>query len=64
MEKRTEIRPTWYELKPECEKLWAKTYGEQHNVDAVQNELINNPDGVSCRVNNLGLPSATFNLIK
>ena len=32
----------------------------QDNIDAVQEELINNPDGVTCRVNNLGLPSATF----
>ena len=33
------------------------------NIDAVHDELIRNPDGVSCRINNLGLTSATFNRI-
>ena len=46
-----------------------KTSGRKHtgrsqdNIDAVQEELINNPDGVTCWVNNLGLSSATFNRI-
>ena len=35
----------------------------QENIDVVQEELINNPDGISCRRNNSGLPSATFNRI-
>ena len=36
---------------------------KKDNIDAVQEELINNPDDVTCRINNLGLPSATFNRI-
>ena len=41
-----------------------KRMGRSHdNIDAVQEELINNPDDVTCRINNLGLPSATFNRI-
>ena len=35
----------------------------QDNIDAVQEELINNPDDVTCLIINLGLPSATFNHI-
>lgn len=40
-----------------------KTGRSQENIDAVQAVLENNPSGLSCRVNTLGLPSATFNRI-
>ena len=40
-----------------------RTGRSQDNIDAVQEELINNPDDVTCRINNLGLPSATSNRI-
>ena len=40
-----------------------RTGRSQENIDAVQNVLENNPDGVSCQINGLGLPSATFNRI-
>ena len=41
-----------------------KRTGRSHdNIDAVHDELINNLAGSTCRVNNLGLPSATFNRI-
>ena len=40
-----------------------RTGRSQDNIDAVQEELINNPDDVTCRINNLGLPSVTFNRI-
>ena len=42
---------------------WKRTGRSQENIDVVQEELINNPDGISCRRNNSGLPSATFNRI-
>ena len=40
-----------------------RTGRSQENIDIVQEELINNPDGISCQRNNSGLPSATFNHI-
>ena len=40
-----------------------RTGRSQENIDVVQEELINNPDSISCRRNNSGLPSATFNRI-
>ena len=40
-----------------------RTGRSQDNIDAVQEELINNPDDITCRINNLGLRSATFNRI-
>ena len=47
-------------LKNSGRKKSART---DENIDAVHDELINNPEGVSCRVNNLGLSSASFNRI-
>ena len=38
-----------------------RTGRSPENIDAVQTALQNNPSGLSCRVNTLGLPSATFN---
>lgn len=40
-----------------------KTARTNEKIDAVHDELIRNPDGVSCQINNLGLTSATFNRI-
>ena len=40
-----------------------RTGWSQDNIDAVHNELIKKPVGVTCRINNLDLPSATFNRI-
>ena len=40
-----------------------RTGRSDDNIDLVQTELENNPDGVSCRKNGVGLPPATFNRI-
>ena len=40
-----------------------RTGRSPENIDAVQTAPQNNPSGLSCRVNTLGLPSATFNRI-
>ena len=40
-----------------------RTARTNENIDAVHDELIRNPDGVSCRIDNWWLTSATFNRI-
>ena len=40
-----------------------RTVRSNENIDMVQAELENNPDGISCRENGLGLSSASFNQI-
>ena len=40
-----------------------RTGRSNNNIDLVQRTLENNPDGVSCRENGVGLSSATFNRI-
>ena len=40
-----------------------RTGRSQDNIEAVHDELIRDPKGVTCRVNNLNIPSATFNRI-
>lgn len=46
-----------------CNSGRKRTGRSDENIDAVHDELIRNPEGVTCRVNNLNLPSATFNRI-
>ena len=40
-----------------------RTGRSEINIDAVHDELINNPVKATCRINNTNLPSATFNRI-
>jgi hypothetical protein len=40
-----------------------RTGRSDDNIDAVQQAVMNNPEGITCRVNGLDIPSATFNRI-